>query len=147
MTYERLELGDRLIVYLYGSPSRMETHEELAHIRNFAMDEDYVMQVDRLRDKVYAMTDGEWEGFFHRTREEIGNLIRSIKACMWSAALGGCANADFVPTNNKERSVDFGKNGNAGNLPAGSNSGYFFGHTDADHQEREHDVSGWNPFQ
>ena len=84
MDYERLELGDRLIIYIFGSPDRTETIQLLAPIQDFSMDENFTRQVERLRQKVAVMTDPEWNAFFHRVREEVGNVIRSLKAVMWS---------------------------------------------------------------
>lgn len=84
MNYERLELGDRLIIYIFGSPDRTETIQLLAPIQDFSMDENFTRQVERLRQKVAVMTDPEWNAFFHRVREEVGNVIRSLKAVMWS---------------------------------------------------------------
>ena len=35
MNYERFELGDRLIIYIFGSPDRTETIQILAPIQDF----------------------------------------------------------------------------------------------------------------
>lgn len=105
MTYERIELGDRLAVHLFGTADRGETHQCLALVQNLAMDEDFMWQIDRLRSKVEAMTDAEWEAFYHRTREEVGNLLRALKSCVWSAALSGCANAEFARTDFFDKTV------------------------------------------
>ena len=87
METERLELDDLLTVYAFGTPDREETCQWLAYVRSYAMDEDYALQIDRLREKLAAMTDGEYSAFFTRLRVEIGDLIRAARACMWSAAL------------------------------------------------------------
>lgn len=95
------EIEDCMILDMFSTQSREDTIKRLAYAAAYFTKPQYKCRACRIREKVCAMTDGEWEGFFHRTRGDVGNLIRSIKTCMWSAALGRCANADFVLTNNK----------------------------------------------
>lgn len=139
MTYERIELGDRLTIYCFGAPDREETYQWLALVQNLVMDEDIMWQLDRLRSKVHAMSDGEWEAFFHRVREEVGNMIRATRTCMWSAAQSGSANAEVSASGLcEERASSEKKKEAAGRSVAdASNNSLVRFYKDPDHQEND----------
>ena len=146
MGTERLELGDRLTVYMFGTPDREETCQWLAYVRSYAMDEDYALQVDRLREKLAAMTDGEYSAFFTRLRVEIGCLIRAVRACMWSAALYmGKTSGEINNSNERDTSDDRLKS--SGNPCRFGQHDWPFRFVNADNEERTHDLPDWDPLQ
>lgn len=142
----RFELGDRLTVYAFGTPDREETCQWLAYVRSYAMDEDYALQIDRLREKLYAMTDSEYSAFFTRLRVEIGCLIQAARACMWSAAFYMGEETGEINSSN-ERNASNDRNKSNGNPCGFGQRDWPFRFVNADNEERAHDLLDRDPLQ